>query len=85
MKTKPHKVTVFRHLSAIAEHTVLDRHIHQTLKNIEVNLTAHVTARPADARCDPREHSLLQHIPFLRQACCGCPCRLGSSNSFCCE
>jgi hypothetical protein len=48
-------------------------------------VTAHVTARPADARCDRREHSLLQHIPFPKQACFGCPCRLGSSNSFCCE
>src|SRR5882757_8578561 len=62
MKNEPNKITDVCDLLAEAERTVFDDHIHQMLKEVEGNAAAHETARPADARSDRHEHSVLQHI-----------------------
>jgi hypothetical protein len=83
MKNKPNKITDVCDLSAEAERTVFNGHIHQTLKPVEGNVTAHETARPADAQFARLEYSVVQPAPSQREACFRCPHRLGH-DSFCC-
>src|ERR1700733_12865878 len=83
MKNNPNKITDLCDLSAEAERTVFDGHIRQTLKHAEGNVTAHETARPADAQSDRHEYSVLQHTPRHGHACFRCSHRLGSCRSFC--
>ncbi|HXI71599.1 MAG TPA: hypothetical protein VNN22_14685 [Verrucomicrobiae bacterium] len=82
MKNKPNRITDVRHLSVDTERTVFNGHIHQTLKSVEGNVTAHETARPADARFARREYSVVQPATGQREACFRCPHRL-SHGRFC--
>jgi hypothetical protein len=84
MKNKPDKITGICDLSAEVERAVLDGHIHEALKQVEGNVTAHETARLADIRFARREDSELQPAPRLGHACFRCPHRLGSCRSVCC-
>ena len=84
MKDKPNKITDVCDLSAEAERTVFDGHIQETLKQVEGNVTAHETARPAGAQSDRHEYSVLQHTLRHGHACFRCPRRLGSCRSVCC-
>lgn len=84
MKNKPNKTTDVRDLSAEAEHTVLDGHVRQRLKQVEGNVAAHETARPAEVRFARRDCSVLQPATCQRRVCSRCPRRLDSCRSFCC-
>lgn len=84
MKNKPNKITDVCDLSAEAQRTVFNGHIHETLKQVEGYVAAHETTQPVDVRSDRHEHSVLQPTPRRGHACFRCPCRLGSCRSFCC-
>ena len=84
MKNKPNEITGTRHLSEEIEHMVFGGDLHQTLKKVDDNMVTHETRRPAGARSDRHEYSVLQYIPRQGLACLRCPLRLDCSRALLC-